>query len=236
MIPSLLLVPGLASDSGCWKHQIDALGDAARIAVVDLAKCRSRREMADAVLAKAPDKFILAGNSMGAWVSQEVAARASDRVTSLILVATWARPDPAFNDKQREGIAEIGQGRFQETMGAHARAILHPKFPNDPELLKALFDMQDRIGPATVSRHIQAMVDSYDTTELLPRIVAPTLVVAARQDPLFPVEEHAFIAREVARGRLAIVEDSGHVVQMEQPSAVTALMRYWIDYAGSAQA
>lgn len=236
MLPSLLLVPGLASDSGCWKHQIDALADAARITVADLGKCRSRHKMADAVLADAPDKFILAGNSMGAWVSQEVAARAPDRVSSLILIATWTRADPAFNDKQREGIEEIRQGRFEETMRAHARAILHPRFQNDPELLEALCRMQDRIGPETVARHIQAMIDAYNTTALLPKIVAPTLVVAGRQDPLFSVEEHAFIAREVARGRLAIVEDSGHVVQMEQPSAVTALMRYWIDYAGSAQA
>ncbi len=228
--PTLVLVPGLASDSGCWRPQIDALRDAAAVTVVDLAGCRSRHEMAGAVLAAAPTRFILAGNSMGAWVSQEVAARAPDRVSSLILVATWARPDPAFNEKQREGIAEIRQGRFVEVMRAHARSILNPGFQDDRALLKELYDMQDRIGPETVARHIQAMIDSYDTTALLPKIIAPTLVIAGREDPLFPVEEHAFIARGVARGRLAIVEESGHVVQMEQPSAVTALMRYWIDY------
>jgi pimeloyl-ACP methyl ester carboxylesterase len=232
VVPNLLLVPGLASDSECWRHQIDALTDAAQVSVVDLRTCRSRHEMADAVLADAPAKFILAGNSMGGWVAQEVAARAPDRVTSLILVATWTRADPAFNNKQREGIAEINEGRFEEVMRDHARSILHPKFQNDREILKALFDMQDRIGPETVARHIQAMIDSYETTSLLPEILAPTLVIAGRQDPLFSVEEHAFIARQVARGRLAIVEESGHVVQMEQPSAVTALMRYWIEYGG----
>lgn len=232
MIPTLLLVPGLASDSECWRPQIDALTGAAQVSVVDLKTCRSRREMADAVLADAPPRFILAGNSMGGWVAQEVAARAPDRVTSLILVATWTRPDPAFNSKQREGIEEIREGRFEEVMRDHGRSILHPKFQNDRALLKALFDMQDRIGPETVARHIQAMIDSYETTSLLPEIVAPTLVIAGRQDPLFSVEEHAFIARQVARGRLAIVEESGHVVQMEQPSAATALMRYWIEYGG----
>jgi pimeloyl-ACP methyl ester carboxylesterase len=225
-----MLVPGLASDADCWADQIDALKDVARTKVVDLAPCRSRREMADAVLAQSPERFILAGNSMGAWVAQEVAARAPERVSSLVLVATWTRPDPAFNDKQREAVAELRRGGFEEIMRPHARSILGKGALENGRLLATLYQMQDRIGAKVVAAHIQAMIDAYDASALLPRIVAPTLVIAGRQDPLFYVEEHAYIARHVARGRLAIVEDSGHVVQMEQPQAVTALMRYWIDY------
>jgi pimeloyl-ACP methyl ester carboxylesterase len=230
LLPPLVLVPGLASDAACFAHQIATLADIVEPRVVDLGRCGSRRDMADAVLASAPARFILAGNSMGGWVAQEVAARAPDRVACLLLVATWARPDPAFNARQRQTIDDIRQGRFEEVMRAHGRAILHPRLQDDAQLLGALYAMQARIGPQTTARHIQAMVDSYDTTALLPKIVAPTLVIGGRQDPLFPVAEQEFIARHLGRGRLTVVEDAGHVVQMEQPQAVTALMRYWIDY------
>jgi pimeloyl-ACP methyl ester carboxylesterase len=230
LLSDLVLVPGLASDAGCWTHQIDSLKDVARTKVADIAPCRSRREMADAVLAQSPERFILAGNSMGAWVAQEVAARAPERVSALILVATWTRPDPAFNEKQRDAVTELRHGRFEEVMRPHARAILGKGAQENGELLESLYAMQDRIGAEVVARHIQAMIDSYDSSAVLPGIMAPTLVIAGRQDPLFSVEEHVYIAHHVVRGRLAIVEDSGHVVQMEQPQAVTALMRYWIDY------
>jgi pimeloyl-ACP methyl ester carboxylesterase len=93
-----------------------------------------------------------------------------------------------------------------------------------------LHEMQDRAGPAVVARHIQAMIDRYDSTACLPRIACPTLVIAGRQDPLFPVAEHAFIARSVQNGRLAVVEDAGHAVQRERPQAVTAMTRYWLTY------
>ena len=32
--------------------------------------------------------------------------------------------------------------------------------------------------------------------------------------------------------RLAIVEDCGHLAPLEQPQAVTALLRYWLDGLG----
>jgi pimeloyl-ACP methyl ester carboxylesterase len=87
---------------------------------------------------------------------------------------------------------------------------------------------QDRPGDGCASH--SGEIDSYDTTALLPKITAPTLVIAGREAPLFPVEDHAFIAREVERGRLAVVEQSDHVAQTEQPSSVTALIWYRLDY------
>jgi pimeloyl-ACP methyl ester carboxylesterase len=47
---------------------------------------------------------------------------------------------------------------------------------------------------------------------------------------LFSVAEHEAIAAGIHGSRLAVVEDSGHGLQMEQPQAVTALLRYWLDY------
>ena len=47
--------------------------------------------MAEHVLAVAPQRFSIAGHSLGGWVAQEVAARAPERVSKLFLCDTWAR-------------------------------------------------------------------------------------------------------------------------------------------------
>jgi pimeloyl-ACP methyl ester carboxylesterase len=46
------------------------------------------RAMAEHVLAVAPQRFSIAGQSLGGWVAQEVAARAPERVSKLFLCDT----------------------------------------------------------------------------------------------------------------------------------------------------
>jgi pimeloyl-ACP methyl ester carboxylesterase len=75
---------------------------------------------------------------------------------------------------------------------------------------------------------LKALVNDADSRALLPLIHCPTLVVAARQDAYFSVEEHEFLAAAITRARLAVVEECGHSSTLEQPQAVTALLRNWL--------
>jgi pimeloyl-ACP methyl ester carboxylesterase len=158
MRQTLVLVPGLGADEAAWRHQLDHLGDEADVRVADLRSCRSRHEMADAVLGSAPPRFALAGQSMGGWVAQEVAARAAERVTKLALLNTWARPDPAFNEVQRRSIDAIRAGRFEEELDAHLPRVFHPDHLANAELVRELRAMQRRAGPDVFAAHIEAMV------------------------------------------------------------------------------
>jgi pimeloyl-ACP methyl ester carboxylesterase len=214
MAQALILVPGLGADQASWQHQVEHLADIADMTVADLKKCGSRGEMADAVLQAAPERFALAGQSMGGWVAQEVAARAPERVTRLALLNTWARPDPEFNDKQRDVIRRIDAGQFSDVLDEHIPRILHP----------------DRVKEKDLVKTIQAMLNAYDSRDCLAKITVPTLVIAGRQDPIFSVEEHKFLAATIPGARMAIIEDCGHAAPLERPQAVTALLRYWLTY------
>jgi pimeloyl-ACP methyl ester carboxylesterase len=226
----LILVPGLASDAASWQHQLDHLADVAEITVADLRACSSRAEMVSAVLRAAPPRFALAGQSMGGWVGMELAARAPERVIKLALLATWTNPDPAFNDEQRAAIRHIRSGEFDQVCRDHSRLVILPAHRQDERLVMTIEAMLQRAGPEVMTRHIQAMIDDYDSRALLAKIRCPTLVLAARQDPLFSVAEHETIAAGITGSKLAVVEDSGHAVHMEQPQAVTALLRFWLEH------
>jgi pimeloyl-ACP methyl ester carboxylesterase len=230
MKQALILIPGLASDGVSWQHQLDHLADRADLTVADLRACSSRAGMVEAVLRAAPPRFALAGQSMGGWVGMELAARAPERVVKLALLATWISPDPAFNEEQRAAIRRIQSGQFDQVCHDHARLVLLPAHRQDERLVSTIEAMLRRAGPEVLIRHIQAMIDDYDSRALLSKIRCPTLVLAARQDPLFSVAEHEALAAGIPGGKLAIVEDSGHAVHMEQPQAVTALLRYWLDH------
>jgi pimeloyl-ACP methyl ester carboxylesterase len=224
----LVLVPGLGADAGDWPYQIDHLADIAEITVADLRSCASRAQMGEVVLSATSGPFALAGHSMGGWAAQEAAARAPQRVTRLALLNTWARSDTAAIAAQRRAIAMISQGHFEEFLDKNLPRIVHPDRAGDAGLRAALKAMQRRAGPEVFARHLGALVNDADSRALLPLIRCPTLVVAARQDAYFSVEEHEFLAAVIAGARLAILEECGHSSTLEQPQAVTNLLRDWL--------
>jgi pimeloyl-ACP methyl ester carboxylesterase len=69
---NLVLVPGLLCDAAMWEHQSRYLSEAADIKIADVAHSETMIGMAEAVLTMAPEKFALAGLSMGGYVSLEI--------------------------------------------------------------------------------------------------------------------------------------------------------------------
>jgi pimeloyl-ACP methyl ester carboxylesterase len=53
-------------------------------------------------------------------------------------------------------------------------------------------------------------------------------VAAGREDALTPIEVNAEMARLIPGATWVIIEQSGHLVPMEQPVAASALLRYWL--------
>jgi len=88
---ALVLIPGLACDGEVWSDTIADLAELADCHVADITQALSIADMAEAVLASAPDRFALAGHSLGGYVSFEILRRAPERVTRLALIGTSAR-------------------------------------------------------------------------------------------------------------------------------------------------
>ena len=64
-----------------------------------------------------------------------------------------------------------------------------------------------------------------DPTLLLPSITFPTIVAVGRQDEWSTVEQHEDIAKLIPGAKLVVIEDSGHFTPVEQPEALTAILR-----------
>ena len=77
-IPTLVLVPGLGCNGDVWSETIGALADVAACQLADISAGASIPEMAEALLAGAPERFALAGHSLGGYVAFEVLRRLKD--------------------------------------------------------------------------------------------------------------------------------------------------------------
>ena len=229
MKESLILIPGVGSNHTLWEHQVHHVEDLVDVQVKVLYHEGGREESVNHLLKDAPDRFALAGHSYGGWMAQAVAAEAPHRVSKLMLCNTWTRFNEMHLAMLDEWLANIEKNLLIQQLDGSVPFIIHPDRLRDQNFLKTLQGMQHEFPPNGYRRQFQAMIKDYVTTSLLPKISCPTLVVHAREDLVFSLEEHQYLADQIKGAKLTIIEQCGHMAPMEQPQAVTALMRLWLD-------
>ncbi|HSD81034.1 MAG TPA: alpha/beta fold hydrolase [Solirubrobacteraceae bacterium] len=77
---------------------------------------------------------------------------------------------------------------------------------------------------AVALHHDAAGIERMDLRGRLPRIVAPTLVVAAAEDPATPPEHGRAIAAAVPGARLEVLAHAAHLASVERPAALARLV------------
>ena len=225
----LILLPGLLCDRALWEPQIVALADIAECSVADLTQADSMAGMAAGVLRGAPERFALAGLSMGGYVSFEIMRQAPERVLRLALLDTSARADTPERLKQRkEQLSLCDRGEFVGVTRRLLPSWIHPEHMKDEALVEAVTTMTRRVGRDAFCRQVTAIMNRPDSRPGLARIQCPTLVLCGHEDQATPPELHREIAADIADARLAIVPECGHLSTMEKPEAVNRELRRWL--------
>ncbi|WP_448187557.1 alpha/beta fold hydrolase [Azospirillum sp. sgz301742] len=229
--PTLILLPGMPLDAAMWEHQSDHLAEVAEVRVGDLTEHDSMESLARAILETAPERFALAGLSMGGYVAFEVLRQAPERVVKLALLDTSARADtPEQTANRRQAIELTLQGKYRHVVAGSVMRLLHPDHANDRALVDSVYAQAERIGAEAYARQQAAIMGRPDSRPGLDAIRCPTLVLCGRQDAITPPELHVEIAEGIPGARYIPIEDAGHLAPMERPQAVTALLRSWLVY------
>lgn len=224
---ALLLLPGLASDAALFAPQVRDLGDVATITVGDTLQDDSLPAMARRVLADAPDRFALAGLSMGGYLAFEILRQAPDRVERLALLDTSARPDTAeATQTRKDAIASVAKLPYEKLARASLARLVAPDA--DDAVKQTVVDMAVRVGPDTYVRQQRAIMARPDSRPLLAGIAIPTLVLVGAEDVLTPPDLAREMAQAIPAARLVEIPGSGHLSSLERPDAVTRALREWL--------
>lgn len=228
---SILLVPGYMADETLWDDVREALGKFGPVVHADLRHDTSIEAMAGRALADAPPHFILVGFSMGGYVAREIARLAPERVRALVLIATSTRPDTPSLRQSRGTVGKAAASVAFAGLSKTAIATsLHPKQAGNEALVERVRAMGVRLG-GEVFRRQSAIVRAGDI-DRLHEIRCPTLIVAAGQDRLRSREESEELHAGIPGSELAVVEDSGHMLPIEAPEALLAIVLPWLEKRG----
>jgi aminoacrylate hydrolase len=162
----------------------------------------------------------LIGHSTGGAIAQVVAAGHSDRIASLVLGGTWARPDARFRrlfEFRARVLREMGPEAYEDLgLTLTLPAGLPPELSTRPS--------GRHTPPNVVLARIDALL-AHDAGDRLRHIYAPTLVIAADDDVLVPRQLSEVIAGEIKGSRLHAFARGGHHFPQTQTEAYNAILR-----------
>ena len=226
----LVLLSGMLGDATLWEGVAPHLAEhaATQIGRIDLDD--SIAEMAESVLAAGPERFAVAGHSLGGIVALELVRRAPRRITRLALLNASARP---ASDDQLEAWAamreRIATGEFSAVAREFAVETLPEQRRDDAELVDHLRRMAHAIGAEALLRQVAAQAARPDGRPALGDIDVPTLVLSGANDTVCPVAWQEELAAGIRGAEHVTIPDTGHLAPLESPEAVAGHLVAWLN-------
>jgi pimeloyl-ACP methyl ester carboxylesterase len=229
--PVLVCLHGAGGTHQHWGAQLQSLSDIVQVLAPGLpghgrTPGAGRTSIADysavvlAFLAALElDRVVLAGHSMGGAIALQIALTAPERVAGLVLASTGARlpVNPAF----LEGL----MNEPTATVKAIVKHVYSPGVSDD-----VLTDGEtefSQVAPEVFSQDLLAC-NTFDVRERLGEIACPTLVLCGQDDRMAPPKLSHLLHEQIHSAELALIPDAGHMVQVEQPAAVSSALRDWL--------
>lgn len=225
----LLLLPGLLCDNALWFEQVQALSGQCDCTIADMTQDDTIAGMAARALARVPERFAVAGLSMGGYAAMEIMRQAPERVDRLALLDTSPGADTAERmEIRRDLIKKVEAGDFTGVTEGHFQKFVHPSRLSDKPLMAKIRASADHVGPDAYIRQQNAIIKRPDSTTTLGKVSCPTLVLCGAEDALTPPALHDQMAALIPGATLVKVKGSGHLPTLENPEAVNAALRNWL--------
>jgi pimeloyl-ACP methyl ester carboxylesterase len=224
----LLLLSGLLCDETVWADIPERLADVAEVRVLSFGGFSSIAAMAERVLTVAPERFALAGHSMGGRVALEVVRAARSRIVGLALLNTGVH---TVRDGEPQSRGRLLRLAYEKGMSALAAEWLPPMMAGgarSAELMPRLAAMIERSTPDAYAGQITALLNRPDALPVLPEIDVPTLLLSGSEDTWSPVSQHETMRRRIPHATLFEIHGAGHMAPFERPDAVAVALREWL--------
>lgn len=233
-MPSLLLLSGLLCDETVWMDAAQELASAADVRIVSFQGFESIQAMAEHVLRLAPQRFLVAGHSMGGRVALEICHQARERVLGLALLNSGVHALRPGEIESRGRLVKLARERGMSAVAADwLPPMMGASLARVAQVMPKLRDMVERQTAESFGAQTKALLARPDAVRVLPTIKVPTLLASGTADTWSPLLQHEEIRRQIAGATLVAIEDAGHMAPAEQPRAVSAALRAWIEEVGS---
>ncbi|HTA13231.1 MAG TPA: alpha/beta hydrolase [Solirubrobacteraceae bacterium] len=253
--PALVFVHGLSGSWPNWLEQLPVFARDHRVIAMDLPgfghSPMPSQEITISSYARILDELFeklevsaaaVVGNSMGGFISAELAIAFPQRVERLVLVSAAGIDSNGRQDVQRAVPTlrrlERVVAAYTTWVAAHSDAVArHPGLRN--VALGLVTRHPSRLNPALAAEQLrgagkpgfmQALQANlnYPIRERLPEIACPTLIVWGEEDRVIPVRDAGVFEELIPDSRKVLFEDTGHMAMLERPAAFNTLLEEFL--------
>lgn len=238
----ILMVHGHPFDHTMWKYQYEAL-DPFRMINPDLFGYGQSANDFDRIYIEQQaldlallldhlniDRVHLMGLSMGGQIIVEFSRLFPHRTKSLIICASVPSAEDEASLRKRiqaaQEIEEIGMlNHTHRSIDKYLNTRLHPP---GSKVYNHLFSMMSgTTGSGAVASH-RGRAARRDNMAYLSQLNIPALVVAGELDHFFRVEDVQAVANAIRQSEFVLIEDSGHLPNMENPDVFNGHIRRFL--------
>jgi 3-oxoadipate enol-lactonase len=168
---------------------------------------------------------------MGGYAALAFVRRHPRRLAGLVLQDTRAGADTPEAKANR---ATLAAKVLAEGASAAVEAFL-PKLLGEttqrdrPDLAARLRERILATSPRGIANALHGLAARADSRETLPTIAVPTLVLVGAEDVLTPPAEAEAMAAAIPGARLGVIPGAGHLANLENPGAVNAALRAFLE-------
>jgi pimeloyl-ACP methyl ester carboxylesterase len=253
--PAIVFVHGLSGSWPNWLEQLPVFAREHRVIAMDLPgfghspmpheriTISAYARILDGLLEKlGVSAAAVVGNSMGGFVSTELAIAFPQRVERLVLVSaagisTYRHPGVERIEPYLRRMAPIvavytGWTAAQSDWIARRRGLRNLSLglvTRHPDRLPAALAAEQLRGAGKPGfmQALQANID-YPIRERLPEIACPTLIVWGAEDKVITVADASVFEELIPDSRKVIFEDTGHMAMLERPASFNKLLDEFI--------
>jgi pimeloyl-ACP methyl ester carboxylesterase len=224
----LLLIPGLLNDEDLWSDQIKELNSIAKCNVLDITRGNSLEEIAADALRNAPEKFALAGFSLGGFVAIEMARQQPWRIDRLALIDTSIKADSQEQLKHRRSLNKLAAapGYFHGFGDKFIDRYVDPTNRHNPDIISRIRNMTARLGSDIFVR--QNSLRRKDGAAVLGSLSCPILIACGENDEITPLNDHIVMSEIAKDSQLIVIKNAGHMTPIEQPQQLTEALIKWL--------
>jgi pimeloyl-ACP methyl ester carboxylesterase len=225
---SLVLIPGTLCDARIFKRQVVALRRRWQVIVLDYSRLRGLDDWPQQVLRSLPERFFLAGFSLGGLWALELLRRAPLRLKGLAMIASNAEAGSRLGQRRGADLWRLWRRAGPDSVVGKVKPDYFHYRPIRTRNSRLMRDMARSTDARAARSEFDWAAHRPNGLGLLAKFDEPLLIVSGAQDRLCPRNLQQRMAEAQPKAKWVELLRCGHFVPLEKPVALTNALSHWL--------
>jgi pimeloyl-ACP methyl ester carboxylesterase len=227
-LPTVLMLPGTLCDSRIFAAQRRALRGKAHVVCASYHGLKNRSEWLQELLQRMPEKFHVAGFSLGGLLALELLRMAQERVEGLALIASNAQAASPRARRKSAWLRKLWLDRGPAEVARHVKPAYFHHEAKRRRHEKLVFDMALRTPRRSAFEEFAWAAQRPSGLQALTEFQGSLLAISGKHDRLCPPAWQAAMQAAQPRLQWRELQRCGHFLPLEAPAHLTHALEAWI--------